>query len=59
MTMEETELLAIKTSDLDKILEYYPEIAEELKAVAIQRAVKNKDAIKIAKRVGFKIDPER
>ena len=57
--MEETELLAIKTEDLDKILLKYPDVLKELTTISSQRFLKNKEAILIAKKVGFKIDAER
>ena len=57
--MEETELLAIKTTELDNILLKYPDIKTELTTIAKQRFHKNKDALLVAQRVGFKIDSER
>ena len=57
--MEETELLAVKTTELDNILLKYPDIKTELTTIAKQRFHKNKDALLVAQRVGFKIDNDR
>ena len=57
--MEETELLAIKRSDLDRVLENYPDITKELRTIANQRYDKNKEAIKLSQKAGFKIEENK
>ena len=57
--MEECEILAIKKQDLVKILKNYSSISTELNTIANQRYEKNKEAIKLSKRVGVKLNEDR
>ena len=57
--MEDTEILSIKKSDLEGLLNHYPSIREDMKNIADQRSRKNKIAAGVAKKVNFKISADR
>ena len=57
--MEETEMLAIKKTEFTQLLQSYPDIKAELKTVAFQRYQRNKEALMVARNVGFKLNRNR
>ena len=59
MTMEDTEVLAIKSSRFEKIIKKYSHIKDEIEKVAAKRSESTTNAINIARRAGFKINEER
>ena len=57
--MEETELLVLTKSNLEKTLRLFPEIAKEMTSIAQRRNKRNNMAINIAIKNTEKIDPEK
>ena len=55
--MTDVELLVVKKHDLEKILENYPCVKDEMHLVAGQRYNKNVQAQNIARKADFKLDP--
>ena len=59
IVMEDTQLLILKKQDLENALLLYPDIAQEMAIVAHQRNEKNKLAVNIAEKTGYKLDAQK